>query len=72
MSSSLEVTTPNEAQQKTAGAGESLDEKVAHYGSPEFTKALTEHFHQAKRRALQAQGDLETTSRPTKVDDAAP
>lgn len=50
------------ADERTADAEqehheESLDETIAKYGSPEFTKALLEAFHRAKRLAIQA--DLE-------------
>ena len=30
----------------------SLDEVIAEYSTPEFTEALLDHFHEAKRRAL--------------------
>lgn len=33
---------------------ESRDERIARYGSPEFTQALTEAFHRAKRLGIQA------------------
>ena len=43
------VETPPNATQP---CGESREEKLAGYSSPEFTEALLEHFHEAKRRAL--------------------
>ncbi|MFM9964738.1 MAG: hypothetical protein ACKV2Q_26325 [Planctomycetaceae bacterium] len=34
---------------------ENLEQMIASYSSPQFTEALLEHFHEAKRRAL---GDI--------------
>ncbi len=39
-------------------SGESREEKLARYSSPEFTQALTETFHRAKRRAIQADREV--------------
>ena len=35
-------------------ANKTRDEKITSYGSAEFTQALTEAFHRAKRHAIQA------------------
>lgn len=35
-------------------ANETHDEKIARYGSPEFTLELTEAFHRGKRLGIQA------------------
>ncbi len=42
----------------TPPSGESREGKIARYSSPEFTKALTETFHRAKRRAIQADREV--------------
>ena len=39
----------------TLEAGETFEQKMARYGSPEFTAAAIRHFHAAKRKALEAQ-----------------
>lgn len=43
-------TIPAEA----STSSETRDEKIARYGSPEFTQQLTEAFHRAKRQGIQA------------------
>ena len=64
----MSMTLPIEAAPQ--GVLETRDEKIARYSSPEFTKALTETFHQAKRRAIQA--DREAAEIIKKNNDALP
>ena len=53
MSTPIHPITPEPSPPEDSPADESLAAAIAHYGSPDFTKALAQHFHRAKRRALQ-------------------
>lgn len=47
---------------------ETREEKIARYGSSEFTQALTETFHRAKRRGIQADREAAKGKKHTAED----
>ena len=57
MPMSLPIKAIEVAPNGTQPSGETREEKLAKYSSPEFTQALTEMFHRAKRHAIQADRD---------------
>ena len=70
MSATVPIKTIETVPKETPQPVETRDEKIARYSSPEFTKALTETFHQAKRRAIQA--DREAAESVNKNNEASP
>lgn len=54
MSTTIPVERANSQTASNQPPNEIRDEKIARYGSPEFTQELTEAFHRAKRLGIQA------------------
>lgn len=57
----MSISVPIERTPPTTAASppssETRDEKIARYGSAEFTQQLTEAFHRAKQLGIQADRD---------------
>ena len=68
MSIASPTKTVEAAPKATPPSSETREEKLARYSSPEFTQALTETFHRAKRQAIQA--DREAADKLAKKNEA--
>ena len=70
MSTAIPIERTNSQPVPNQTTNEIRDEKIARYGSPEFTQELTEAFHRAKRLGIQA--DREAAKQTTQPAEGQP